>query len=114
MPRYIVRLTEAECLELEGMLSKGRHAASKAARARILLKADAGEGGPGWNDGEIVKALDVGLSTVYARRSWGPGWRRRCTASPAGAGRASWTASRRRGWSPWPAAPRRRGGRAGR
>lgn len=68
MPRYIVRLTEAERVELEEMLSKGRHAASKAARARILLKADEGDGGPGWKDGEIVKALDVGLSTVHRVR----------------------------------------------
>ena len=68
MPRYIVRLTEAERLQLELMLSKGRHAAATAARARILLKADEGEGGPGWKDGEIVKALDTSLSTVHRVR----------------------------------------------
>jgi transposase len=68
MPRYIVRLTETERQQLEEMLSKGRHAAATAARARILLKADEGEGGPGWKDGEIVKALDASLSTVHRVR----------------------------------------------
>jgi transposase len=68
MPRYIVRLTEAERLQLEEMLSKGRHAAATAARARILLKADEGEAGPGWKDGEIVRALDTSLSTVHRVR----------------------------------------------
>jgi transposase len=68
MPRYIVRLTEAERLRLEEMLSKGRHSAATSARARILLKADEGEAGPGWKDGEIVKALDASLSTVHRTR----------------------------------------------
>lgn len=68
MPRYIVRLAEAERLQLEEMLSKGRHAAAMATRARVLLKADEGEGGPGWKDGEIVKALDTSLSTVHRVR----------------------------------------------
>ncbi len=68
MPRYVVRLTEAERQSLEGLLSKGRHAAATATRARILLKADEGEAGPGWKDGEIVKALDTRLSTVHRVR----------------------------------------------
>ncbi len=68
MPRYIVRLTEAERQQLEEVLSKGRHAAATAARARILLKADEGEEGPGWKDGEIVKGLDTSLSTVHRVR----------------------------------------------
>ena len=68
MPRYIVRLTETERQTLEKLLSKGRHAAATAARARILLKADEGEGGPGWKDGEIAKALDTSLSTVHRVR----------------------------------------------
>ncbi|MCX7113917.1 MAG: helix-turn-helix domain-containing protein [Proteobacteria bacterium] len=50
------------------MLAKGRHAASTAARARILLKADESEEGPGWTDGDIVRALDTSLSTAHRIR----------------------------------------------
>jgi transposase len=46
------------------MLSKGRAAARKLAHARILLKADAGSGGPGWNDDQIAQGLEVGRATV--------------------------------------------------
>jgi hypothetical protein len=34
------------------------------AHARILLKADQGEGGPGWNDQAIAGALEVCTATV--------------------------------------------------
>jgi len=37
-------------------------------RARILLKADHGEGGPGWSDAAVAGALDVNLSTVLRVR----------------------------------------------
>jgi transposase len=33
-------------------------------RARILLKADVGEGGPSWPDEKIAEALDVTVQTV--------------------------------------------------
>ena len=68
MPTYVVRLTDPERQQLEQMLAKGRHAAGAAARARILLKADQGEAGPGWRDGDIVAALDTSLSTVHRTR----------------------------------------------
>jgi len=68
MPRYIVRLTETERQQLEQMLAKGRHAASTAARARILPKADESEEGPGWTDGDIVRTLDTSLSTIHRVR----------------------------------------------
>jgi transposase len=68
MPTYVVRLTESERQHLEQMLARGRHAAGTAARARILLKADQGEAGPGWKDGDIVRALDTSLSTVHRVR----------------------------------------------
>ena len=68
MPRYIVRLTEAERQQLEGILAKGSHPASTATRARILLKADESKEGPGWTDGDIVCALDTSLSTVHRVR----------------------------------------------
>jgi transposase len=66
--KYRVTLTPEERAELERMVSAGRAAARKLAHARVLLKADEAEGGPGWTDGQIAEALDVGLSTVYRVR----------------------------------------------
>jgi transposase len=57
--QYAVVLSKAEREHLENLLSSGSESARKLTRARILLKADAG-----WNDREIVEALDVGRPTV--------------------------------------------------
>ncbi len=62
--KYIVTLTREERQMLQGMLSKGKAAARKLTHARILLKADAGDGGPAWNDGAIAEGLEVGGATV--------------------------------------------------
>ncbi|CAI8874702.1 protein of unknown function [Methylocaldum szegediense] len=97
MPRYVVRLTEAEHQRLEELWSKGRHAATTATPAHILLKADKSEAGPDWRDGAIVPALDTSLSTVHrARQEFvSPAWRRPCTATrPPGRGPASLVGSR--------------------
>lgn len=65
MPKkYRVTLTPEERTELTALLQKGKAAARTLTHARILLKADQGEGGPGWKDEAIVAALDVSLSTV--------------------------------------------------
>jgi hypothetical protein len=40
--RYRVELSQAECDQLIGLLSGGRHPARKIKRAQILLAADAG------------------------------------------------------------------------
>lgn len=61
---YIVTLTEAEQRMLQAMLSKGRAAARKLMHARILLKADASDGGPAWNDDAIAEGIEVGRATV--------------------------------------------------
>jgi hypothetical protein len=37
-------------------------------KARILLKADTSEAGEAWSDGQIVRALETSLSTVYRAR----------------------------------------------
>jgi transposase len=68
MVRYLVRLTEAERHTLEQLLTKGRHAVTTLTRARLLLKADQREGGPGWSDGELVDAFDTSLSTIHRVR----------------------------------------------
>jgi hypothetical protein len=40
--KYVVKLDDAECQQLEELLRGGQHGARKLTRARILLKADAG------------------------------------------------------------------------
>jgi transposase len=62
--KYIVTLTEEERSMLREMVSRGKAAARKLMHARILLKADAGEGGPAWHDEAIAEGLDVGRATV--------------------------------------------------
>ena len=37
-------------------------------KARILLKADAGETGEAWSDSQIAKALETGLATIARTR----------------------------------------------
>jgi transposase len=62
--RYVVTLTDEERAELERLLAGGRSSALKQAHARILLKADAAPGGPGWSDSKIAEAVEVGTATV--------------------------------------------------
>ena len=62
--KYKVTLTDEERMELEVLISAGKSAARKLCRARILLKADAGPGGPAWDDGKTSEALEVGRATV--------------------------------------------------
>ena len=62
--KYIVTLMPAERQQLRGMVSRGRAAARKLVHARILLKADAAEGGPAWGDAAIAEGLEVGQATV--------------------------------------------------
>jgi transposase len=62
--KYIVTLTEEERQMLQEMLSRGKAAARKLMHARVLLKADAAVGGPGWSDEAIAEALEVGRATV--------------------------------------------------
>ena len=62
--KYIVTLAEGERQMLQTMLSRGKAAARKLMHARILLKADASPGSPGWKDDQIVEGLEVGRATV--------------------------------------------------
>lgn len=62
--KYIVTLVQEERRMLQAMLSKGKAAARKLMHARILLKADASDGGPSWNDDAIAEGLEVGRATV--------------------------------------------------
>jgi Homeodomain-like domain len=64
MKRYKVTLDAEERQDLSDLIAAGRAAARKLAHARILLKADAAEGGPAWPDGRIADALEVSTATV--------------------------------------------------
>ena len=63
--KYVVRLSEDERLRLDEMIRKGKSSAGLLTRARVLLKADASDSGPGWSDSRIMDALDVSASLVY-------------------------------------------------
>ncbi len=64
----LMELTEAQRADLRGLVGHGIASARILTRARILLKANHGEGGPGWVDTAIATALDVSLSTVQRVR----------------------------------------------
>jgi Homeodomain-like domain len=69
--RFIVRLSVEERSQLEAIIAKGKTAARKLTRARILLKADCSSLGPAWSDEQIGEALDLGVITVHrVRRSF--------------------------------------------
>lgn len=62
--KYKVMLTVEERAELSALIAAGKGAARKLAHARILLKADAAEGGPAWADPQIAAAVEVSVPTV--------------------------------------------------
>jgi hypothetical protein len=66
--KYIVELDADERARLNAMISKGKASAKTALKARILLKTDQAEGGPGWLDAQIVEALDTNLTMVMRTR----------------------------------------------
>jgi hypothetical protein len=65
---YRIALTEEQRAELRGLVGAVPAPTRMLTRARILLKADHGEGGPGWSDAAIVGALDANPSTVLRVR----------------------------------------------
>lgn len=115
--KYRVTLTPEERELLDCMIRKGRGAARRLTRARILLKCDEGACGPALGDEAVAEALEVGDATVarvrqafverglegslnpepsvrhYARRLDGDGEARlvtlACSAPPQG--RSRWT-----------------------
>lgn len=65
---YRVVLSDVQRAELRGLVGSGTAPARMLTRGRILLKADHGDGGPGWSDAAIAGALDVNPSTVLRVR----------------------------------------------
>lgn len=62
--QYIIRLSEEERAWLRTLISRGDAPARVQAHARILLKANQGEGGPGWTDDAVSGAVEVDRTTV--------------------------------------------------
>jgi transposase len=62
--KYAVALTEEERARLRTLLGRGEAPARLLTHARILLKANQGEGGPGWSDAAVAGALDLHPDTV--------------------------------------------------
>lgn len=61
--KFVVRLTEEERRQLEGLVTKGKAAAAKIKHANILLKVDAD--GPGWSDEATAQAFGCTATTVH-------------------------------------------------
>jgi len=100
--RNTVVLSEPERAWLHTLIGQGTGPARALTHARILLKANQGEAGPGWTDQAIAEALEVHPATVARVRQHyaSPGWTLRCTPSHSSASTAaSSTGSRRRAWS---------------
>ena len=66
--KFVIRLTPEERTRLDGMIHCSKGSVNSALKARILLKADVSENGPGWSDERIAEALETSLSTVLRTR----------------------------------------------
>ena len=61
--KYVVNLSAEERTALQELVRRGRRAARRVMRARILLKAD-----DGLTDAQIADAVDIGIATVHRIR----------------------------------------------
>src|SRR5438270_10183652 len=66
--KYVVTLSNEEREHLTALIHSGHHPAQKLLKARILLKADASDGGEGWSDSQIAAALESSIDTVARTR----------------------------------------------
>src|SRR5687768_13102685 len=62
--KYLVTLTPDERADLARLIAAGKASARTLAHARILLKADQADGGPGWDDARAAEATEVTARTV--------------------------------------------------
>lgn len=62
--KYAVVLTDEQRAQLRTLVGRGVAPARRLTHARILLKADQGEGGAAWSDAAIAGALEVHPATV--------------------------------------------------
>src|SRR5580658_7697456 len=100
--KYVVTLSNEEREHLTALIHSGHHPAQKLLKARILLKADASDGGEGWSDSQIAAALETFEAALIRKHSPNSARRRlfdgaadarlialACSKPPAG--RARWT-----------------------
>lgn len=66
--KYVVRLNSDERLELQVLVDEGRGAKETRRRARILLKTDQSNDGPGWSDTKASEFAESSLTTVHRVR----------------------------------------------
>ncbi len=66
---HVVRLPPAQRAELRTLLAAGSAPAHTQRHARILLKCDAGGGGPRWSDARVAEAVEVSSRTVARVRA---------------------------------------------
>lgn len=62
--KYAVVLSDEQRAALRTLVGRGAAPARRLAHARILLKADQGEGGAAWGDAAIAGALEIHPATV--------------------------------------------------
>src|SRR5690242_18718680 len=62
--RFTITLSPDEREQLNALTRSGRRSTRTVTRARILLLADEGGGGPGWQDRRVAEALGCGHRTV--------------------------------------------------
>ena len=62
--KHAVVLSEAARAQLRTLRGRGIATARRLVQARILLKADQGEGGPAWSDAAIAGALGIHPATA--------------------------------------------------
>lgn len=62
--KHAVVLTDEERAQLRTLVGRGVAPARRLMHARILLKADQGEGGAAWADAAIAGALEIHAATV--------------------------------------------------
>lgn len=69
--RYRVELSAEQRQDLKALIAGGTHPSATNRHARILLKADASPGGPGWTDEQISDTIEVSVrSVVRVRQSF--------------------------------------------
>jgi transposase len=64
MKKHQVTLTAEQRQSLLEQIAAGKASAQRLTHARILLKADASQGGPAWTDEKIAEAVEVSIATV--------------------------------------------------
>jgi transposase len=67
--QHVVRLPPAERAAVRALLATGTTPARTQTHARILLKCDAGTGGPRWSDARVAEAVEVSTRTVARVRA---------------------------------------------